>query len=140
MESKIQFIPAQPGWLALFEDSTDEGVAIHAEPVLAWCLGAGEAGDGHRLVSFGQAVIGAGPWIDKAEKEKAARFFALVREEQLDADVVAELAGKAHLSREDLLERALENHESRQEGHRSWVHDRRSQRAMKFPAPTLRIF
>ena len=140
MERNIQFIPAQPGWLALFEESTEDGVGIHAEPVVAWCLGAGDAREGSRVVSFGQAVIGAGPWIDKADKERASRFFALVREDQLDSDVLAEFAQKGHHSRDELMDRALEANRSRKQGHLSWIHDRRSQRAEKSPEPSLRIF
>lgn len=143
MEIKTQFIPAQPGWLALFEDATEGGdLEIHAEPVIAWCLGAQEL-DGEtsrRVVSFGQAVIGAGPWVDKADAETASHFFALVREEQLDADFLAEIRQRGHHSREELMQRARANQEELAQGHSSWRHERRAQRATKPAVPPTRIF
>ncbi len=140
MDRPKQFIPAQPGWLALFEEGADGEVEIHAETVIAWCLEADEASTGQHVVSSGSAVIGAGPWIDKADSEKTARFFALVREEQLDREFVEELATKAHHSREELMKRALKNHEERKQGHASWVHERRSHRADRNRIPPARIF
>jgi hypothetical protein len=140
MENHKQFIPAQPGWLALFEDTTSDQVEIHAEPVVAWCMAADEEASGHHVVSFGRAVIGAGPWIDKAESEKTARFFALVREDQLDAELLEELRTKAHHSTESLMERALKNHEERKQGHISWVHERRSHRSDRPRVPPTKIF
>ena len=38
MSTAKHFIPAQPGWLALFEDTDGDEVVIHAEPVVAWSL------------------------------------------------------------------------------------------------------
>ena len=140
MEPHKQFIPAQPGWLALFEDTTNDELSIHAEPVVAWCMEADEETSGHHVVSFGRAVIGAGPWIDKAESEKTARFFALVRKEQLEPALHDLLEKKARHSTEDLMERALKNHEQRKQGHLSWVHERRSQRTDRSPVQPTRIF
>ena len=85
-ERSIQFIPAEKGWLALFEESTSEGVKIHADPVIAWCLGAQDIDNGHHIASFGQAVIGASPWLEKADAEQSTHFFALVREYPQFAD------------------------------------------------------
>ena len=139
MESHVQFIQAQPGWLALFEEENGDEVEIHAEPVIAWCLGADEPEIGHHVVSYGQAVIGAGPWLEKADTESSTHFFALVREEQLDPELLEELAGKSHHSREDLIAGAIKNREERAQGHHSWVHDRRSQRMTKKPPSPTRI-
>jgi hypothetical protein len=125
-ERCMQFIPAQPGWLALFEESTPEGTAIHAEPVIAWCLGARSPGDHVGPVSFGQAVVGAGPWVDKADPEQVTHFFALVREEQLEPELLAELRRSARHSREHILSLAERNREERRQGHASWIRDRRT--------------
>lgn len=140
MESHRQFIPAQPGWLALFEEAGEDGVAIHAEPVVAWSLEASDDSAAHHAVSFGQAVIGAGPWIDKADHEKTARFFALVREEQLEDDFAHELAEKSRHSRAELMARAEENHEARKQGHAAWVHDRRSHRGERKSVSPTKLF
>ena len=51
-EKLIQFIPAEKGWLALFEETTSEGTQIHADPVIAWCLGAQDLDDGHGAILF----------------------------------------------------------------------------------------
>jgi hypothetical protein len=90
-DKHIQFVPAEKGWLALFEYVTQEGLAIRADPVIAWCLGAQDVDDRHHVVSFGQAVIGASPWMDKTDTERSTHFFALVREEQLDPNFVDEI-------------------------------------------------
>lgn len=140
MDSHRQIISAQPGWIALFEKVSEAGVEIHAEPVVAWCLEADDPAVGHHVVSFGRAVIGAGPWIEKADSERTAHFFALVREEQLDRDFIEELGAKAHHSREELMARALQNHEARRQGHASWVHERRSQRGDRSPVSPTKIF
>lgn len=140
-ESKhIQFIPAEEGWLALFEDSTEEGVRIHADPVIAWCLGASEADDGHHVVSFGQAVIGASPWLDKAEQEQSTHFFALVREEQLDPDFVAEIKQASRHSREEILGWAKRNHDERLQGHAAWRREHRNEKSHRPPPTPFRIF
>jgi hypothetical protein len=136
----IQFIPAEKGWLALFEESTDEGVKIHADPVIAWCLGAQEMDDGHHVVSFGQAVIGASPWIEKSDTEEATHFFALVREEQLDPDFVEEIRGSAHRSRQDILDQAKKNREQRLQGHATWRRQHRTDRSQKWPLTPFKIF
>ena len=47
-DKHIQFIPAENGWLALFEESTEAGIRIHADPVIAWCLGAPSTAPGHQ--------------------------------------------------------------------------------------------
>ena len=136
-DKHIQFIPAETGWLALFEEVLDTGNRIHAAPVVAWCLGAKDLDDGHHVVSFGQAVIGASPWLEKADPEQATHFFALVREEQLDDDFVDELKVTARHSREDLLIMAKQNHVSRGQGHASWRRHRRIEKSAPAPA---RIF
>jgi hypothetical protein len=139
-DKHIQFIPAEKGWLALFEESTNEGIKIHADPVIAWCLGAQDTDDGHHVVSFGQAVVGASPWLDKADHEQSTRFFALVREEQLDEDFVQELKVSARHSREDILLQAKNNQADRLQGHASWVRQRRGEKAEKAPLSPLRLF
>jgi hypothetical protein len=68
-DKHIQFIPAEKGWLALFEYVTQEGLAIRADPVIAWCLGAQDVDDRHHVVSFGQAVIGARGWTRPTPKD-----------------------------------------------------------------------
>lgn len=136
----IQFIPAEPGWLALFEDSTDEGTQIHADPVIAWCLGAQDVDDGHHVVSFGQAVVGASPWMDKAEDEESTHFFALVREEQLDPDYVAELKRASHRSREDVIAAAKNNYAERLQGHATWRRQHRTEKGQRGSDKPIRIF
>jgi len=139
-EKHIQFIPAEKGWLALFEESTSEGTQIHADPVIAWCLGAQDLDDGHHVVSFGQAVIGASPWLEKADTEQSTHFFALVREEQLDRDFLDELKVSSRHSREDILIQAKENHALRQQGHASWRRQRRGDKNGKASIAPLRLF
>jgi len=139
-EKHIQFIPAEPGWLALFEDASEEGIRIHADPVIAWCLGAQEMDDGHHMLSFGQAVIGASPWMEKADNESSTHFFALVREEQLDPDFVDEIKRKSSHSREDILIQAEKNHMERLQGHAAWRRQHRTEKNHKGPPAPMRIF
>ena len=40
-----------------FTTVAGEGIQIHADPVIAWCLGAQDMDNGHHVVSFGQAVV-----------------------------------------------------------------------------------
>ena len=140
IDRHIQFIPAEKGWLALFGEWTEEGVKIHADPVIAWCLGAQETEDGRQVHSFGQAVIGASPWMDKADKEDSTHFFALVREEQLDSDFVDEIKLRARHSREEILSLAKKNHEQWQQGHTSWLRQHRTEMRDKPPIAPLRLF
>lgn len=139
-ERHIQFIPAEKGWLALFEEKTAEGTTIHADPVIAWCLGAQDADEGHHVVAFGQAVVGASPWLEKADTEQSTHFFALVREEQLDEDLVEELKCRAHHSREDILLQAKQNQLERLQGHASWRRQRRGERNEKAASGPLSVF
>jgi hypothetical protein len=140
-DKHIQFIPAEKGWLALFEDNKKgDGTEIHADPVIAWCLGAQDMDDGHHVVSFGQAVIGASPWMEKAEREESTHFFALVREEQLDADFVEELKRASRHSRQEILAMAEKNHAARLQGHATWRRQHRTEKGQKLPIPPLRIF
>ena len=139
-ERHIQFIPAESGWLALFEEKTDEGIKIHADPVIAWCLGAEERDERHHVVAFGQAVIGASPWLEKADTEESTHFFALVREEQLDEDFVEELKCRAHHSREDIMLQAKHNQLERLQGHASWRRQRRGERNEKPAATPMSVF
>jgi hypothetical protein len=139
-DNHIQFIPAEKGWLALFEEETDEGITIHADPVIAWCLGAHEVDKGHHVVSFGQAVIGASPWMDKAEKERSTHFFTLVREGQLEPDFAAEIKRAASHSRSDILRQAEHNHAERLQGHESWKRQHRAATNHRAPLARLRIF
>jgi len=136
----IQFIPAEKGWLALFEDVTEEEVTIHADPVIAWCLGAQDVDDGHHVISFGQAVIGASPWMDKADREQSTHFFGLVREEQLEPDFIAEIKRVSSHSREDILRQARKNHAERLQGHATWRRQHRTERSEKVPFAPLRLF
>jgi hypothetical protein len=139
-DKHIQFVPAEKGWLALFEETTGQGVKIHASPVVAWCLGAREMDDGHHVVSFGQAVVGASPWLEKADVEHSAHFFALMREEQLDADLVDELRISARHSREDIEALAKDNQVVRKQGHSTWRRLRRVERTEKSYGSAVRIF
>jgi hypothetical protein len=139
-DKHIQFIPAEKGWLALFEDVDEEGVRIHADPVIAWCLGAQDADDGHHVVSYGQAVIGASPWMEKADSEQSTHFFALVREEQLDPDFVLEIKSASRHSREDILSQAKKNHSDRLQGHATWLRQHRTEKSQKDGLTPLRIF
>ncbi len=125
-EASIQFIPAQEGWLALFEETTLNGVEIHAEPVIAWCLAARPASESMGSVAFGQAVVGAGPWVEKGDPEEVTHFFALVREDQLDEDLREDLRRNARRSRESILAMAEQNRVLRGQGHTSWMRDRRT--------------
>ena len=139
-DKHIQFIPAEKGWLALFEYATESGISIHADPVIAWCLGAEELDEGHHVVSFGQAVIGASPWMDKADNEDSTHFFALVREEQLDPDFVDEIKGASKHSREDIMIQAKRNHDERLQGHVTWRRQHRTERGQREPLAPVRIF
>lgn len=139
-DKHIQFIPAAPGWLALFEDVSEEGIRIHADPVIAWCLGAQEMDGGHHMLSFGQAVIGASPWMEKADNESSTHFFALVREEQLDPDFVDEIKRMSSHSREDILIQAEKNHAERLQGHATWRRQHRTEKNRKGPPVPVRIF
>lgn len=139
-DNHIQFIPAEKGWLALFEESTDEGVKIHADPVIAWCLGAQDFDEGHHVVAFGQAVVGASPWLEKADPEQSTHFFALVREDQLDPDFVAELKVASRHSREDIMLQAKENQSVRQGGHVTWRRQRRGERSDRASISPMRLF
>ncbi len=139
-DKHIQFVPAEKGWLAFFEGMTDEEIKIHADPVIAWCLGAQDTDDGHHVVSYGQAVVGASPWLEKADNEHSTHFFALVREEQLDADFVAELKGSCLHSREEIMIRAKQNQGERAGGHASWLRQRRGERHVKQAVAPLRLF
>ena len=117
-----QFVPADRGWLALFEYEEDGELVVHAEPVIAWCLGA-ENGSSHRY-SFGKAVVGANPWINKADPEDAGHLFAIVREEQLEPEFLKELTETASRSRASILEQARKSQADRRAGHASWVRNR----------------
>jgi hypothetical protein len=139
-DKSIQFVPAEKGWLALFEDTTSEGTKIHADPVIAWCLGAQDFDNGHHVASFGQAVIGASPWLDKADAEQSTHFFALVREEQLDRDFLDELKLASRHSREDILIQAKENQALRNQGHASWRRQRRGGKSEKSSISPVRLF
>ncbi len=139
-EKGIQFIPAEKGWLALFEDTTSEGTQIHADPVIAWCLGTQDFDDGHHVASFGQAVIGASPWLEKADTEHSTHFFALVREEQLDQDFLDELKLSSRRSREDILIQAKENQALRNQGHASWRRQRRGGKSEKSTTSQVGLF
>lgn len=139
-DKHIQFVPAEKGWLALFEETTDAGIEIHADPVIAWCLGAQDLDDGHHVASFGQAVIAASPWLEKTDAEQSTHFFALVREEQLDADFVDELKVASRRSRDDILIRAKENQGRRNQGHASWRRQRRSEKIEKNSLSPIRLF
>ena len=139
-EKHIQFIPAEKGWLALFEEMTSDGIQIHADPVIAWCLGAQDLDDGHHVVAFGQAVIGASPWLEKADTEQSTHFFSLVREDQLDQDFLDELKVTSRHSREEIMQQAKENQEHRFDGHASWRRQRRGERNEKASFSPLRLF
>ena len=139
-DKHIQFIPADKGWLALFEETTSDGVRIHADPVIAWCLGAQDVDEGHHVVAFGQAVIGASPWLEKADTEQSTHFFALVREDQLDQDFLDELKVSSRHSREQIMIQAKQNQESRLGGHASWRRQRRGDRSEKAGYSPLRLF
>ncbi|GEM_PF-3069003 len=140
MSTTKHFIPAQPGWLALFEETEGDEVVIHSEPVVAWSLEEDDDAAAHHAVSYGHAVIGAGPWIHGADGEKSARLFALVRESQLEPDFTQELAERARYTREELLARAAEHNESRRQGHASWMHERRSHRGDRVRSAPSQLF
>jgi len=118
----------------------EEGIRIHADPVIAWCLGAQEMDDGHHMLSFGQAVIGASPWMEKADNESSTHFFALVREEQLDPDFVDEIKRMSRHSREDILIQAEKNHAERLQGHATWRRQHRTEKNRQGPPVPVRIF
>ncbi len=124
-KSKEYFVPAEHGWLALFEHEVAGEVVVTAEPVLAWRFAVDSASG---YASMGHAVVGARPWVEKADSEATARFFEVVHEKQLDPAFLAELRGRRQHSREDIMEAARRNRESRLKGHQSWVRDRRHQK------------
>ena len=125
-DRSVQFVPAKEGWLALFEEVTPVGIEIHAEPVIAWSLGSRPSDDPIGSGPVGQAVVGAGPWLDKADREEVTHFFALVREEQLEPEFLAELQRNSHRSRESIMVLAELNRIERGQGHASWMRDRRT--------------
>ena len=140
-DRNVHFIPAEKGWLALFEEMTEDGLRIHADPVVAWRLAPHERGpDGRQPLTYGQAVVGASPWLEKAESEHSAQFFALVREDQLDPEFAAELKASSQRSKAELFEKALNNHASRNEGHASWRRQRRGGRNEKVAGSHLGLF
>jgi len=139
-DKHIQFVPAEKGWLALFEETTDDGIQIHADPVIAWCLGAQDLDEGHHVASFGQAVIAASPWLEKTDTEQSTHFFALVREDQLDPDFVEEITRVSSHSREDILILAKKNHAERLQGHATWRRQHRNEKSQKPPLAPVRIF
>ena len=122
MSTAKHFIPGQPRWLALFEETQDHDAAAH------------------HAVSYGHAVIEAGPWIHGPDAEKSARFFALVRESQLEPEFAEELAARARYSRQGPLDRAAEHDESRRQGHASRTHERRSHRGDRIRSAPSRLF
>jgi len=139
-DKHVQFVPAEKGWLALFEDVSDEGVRIYADPVIAWCFGPQDVDRGHHFVSVGQAVIGASTSMEDGDNEHPSHFFALIREEQLDPDFVDEIKRASRFSREDVIRRAKKNHEDRLQGHASWRRQHRNEKYQKPPSAPTRIF
>lgn len=140
-DRRVQFVPAEKGWLALFEEATPDGqLRIHADPVVAWRLTPNDRHEAHMPLMYGQAVVGASPWLEKADSEHSANFFALVREDQLDPDFLAELKAASYRSREQLMTKAQLNHDSRNEGHASWRRQRRSLHSEKAASAHFGIF
>ena len=131
-----QFVPAHPGWLALFEEDIDGKLVVRAEPVIAWRFGGAEDTE-H---AHGQAIIGASPWLEKADKEDAQHYFALVREEQLEPEFLAELKANNVHRRRDVLQEADRSRHERAVGHESWVRERRAQRSHVKETGPLKIF
>jgi hypothetical protein len=124
-ETPPYFVPAQPGWLALFEDELEGQLVVRAEPVLAWRFPGPAAGDPEP--ALGQAVVGARPWLEKADVEQAAHLFEIVHEAQLDADFLAELRNRSHHSRAQILDAARRSQDNRKRGHGSWLREHRYQ-------------
>jgi hypothetical protein len=135
--SHPNYSPAEPGWLALFEDRVDDELVVRAEPVIAWCFANG--GPESEQAGPGRAVIGAQPWLEKTPHEDELHCFALVREEQLEPSFVSELKAGNHRSREEILESARKSQENRLKGHGSWVRDRRGHRSHSHGAGVLRV-
>jgi hypothetical protein len=96
--------------------------------------------DGHQVVSYGQAVVGASPWMEKLDSEETKHFFALVREEQLGANFVAEIRSASRHSREDVLIQAKKNHADRLHGHAAWLRQHRTEKSQKHGLTPLQIF
>ena len=110
--------------------------SVRAEPVIAWRFGGADGSD----FSHGQAIVGASPWLEKADKEDAQHYFSLVREEQLEPEFLAELkAAKIH-RRSEVMEQAASCRRHRAVGHESWVRERRSPRFHARDASPMRIF
>lgn len=131
------FVPAPPGWLALFEVEIDGALTVRAEPVIAWRLGGTSGVD----TFHGRAVVGASPWLEKADPEDSDHYFALVREAQLEPAFLAELQRNGAHSRQEILAAAARNRDQRDAGHDSWVRDRRYHRAARAPgADPIRLF
>lgn len=139
-EQHVQFIPAEQGWLALFEDVQGTEVEIHAAPVIAWRLGAVDAQEDQGIAALARAVIGAGPWLEKTSHEQSNHFFALVREEQLDPEFLAELKAKARLSRAGIEQLADRHRIERAQGHASWRRQRRGDKNDKPGGGPVRLF
>jgi len=99
-----------------------------------------DAATGHP--SMGHAVVGARPWVEKADSEHTTHFFEVVREEQLDASFLAELRGRMQHSREDIMQAARRNRERRVKEQQNSRFDRRHQREEERRSTTnaLRIF
>lgn len=131
-----QFVPAQPGWLALFEDEEHGTASVHAEPVIAWRFGGTDGSD----FAHGQAIVGASPWLEKADKEDVQHYFALVREEQLEPEFLAELKKNKIHRKDDVMRQAASCRRHRTVGHESWVRERRAFRSHARDASPLRIF
>ena len=135
--SHSQYIQAEAGWLALFEDRVADELVVRAEPVIAWCFSDG--GLDSRNEARGRAVIGAQPWLDRAPHEDQLHCFAVVREDQLEASFVTELKASNCCSREEILEAGRESQDQRLKGHESWIRDRRSHRAHSHSSGVLRV-
>jgi hypothetical protein len=117
--SHAQYIRAESGWLALFEDRSEDELVVRAEPVIAWCLTNGGPDTDHEARS--RAVIAAQPWLDRAPHEDQLHCFAVVREDQLEPSFVAELKASNRCSREEILEAGRES-QDRRRTHRSHSH------------------
>ena len=137
MSSGSHYIPASPGWLALFEDQADGELVVRSEPVVAWCFTDGNGESDH--AAPGRAIIGARSYPGKGPADDELHCFALVREEQLDPSFVAELEAAGHHPREAILEAARLNQERRLAGHETWVRGRRAHRAHSNTGGVLRI-
>ncbi len=118
-----QFVPANSGWLALFDHQVDGDMTVRAEPVIAWRLTS--AGEGSNQHSTGEAVVGASPWVSKTDTENVQHMFAIVHEDQLEPEFLEELRSSAVRSREEILEEARRIRNDRSEGRATWMRDRR---------------